>query len=301
MQTSRRKFLKSTLVLSGAVAFPWKNILAHDPNQPHQLPTGDHIRTVRGNVGSAQGYGGSMGWYLDKEALVIVDTQDAKSSQNMLAELKKHTDRSVDFVINTHHHWDHINGNKAFQEGGAKTLVAHQNCADFIRNQRKDLWAPTVEYTDYLKLRAGKETLSLYNFGTGHTFGDTIVHFENANVVHAGDLVWHRRGPFVDHGGGCRVKKWVKVLAKMEEQFDKETLFIFGHANKAENTVGPRSFVTEFKNYYEHLISSLEKLHRQGRSIEEILKEPALVAFPNWPHSERTIKELYKEVSGEIV
>ena len=76
----------------------------------------------------------------------------------------------------------------------------------------------------------GDEHISAYYFGTGHTNGDAMIHFENANIVHTGDLVFNRRYPFVDNSAGASVKHWPVTLEQAQKKFDKNTLFVFGHA-----------------------------------------------------------------------
>ena len=39
-----------------------------------------------------------------------------------------------------------------------------------------------------------------------HTDGDSLIHFENANIVHMGDLMFNRRHPFVDRSAGANIR-----------------------------------------------------------------------------------------------
>ena len=75
------------------------------------------------------------------------------------------------------------------------------------------------------------ETITLRYLGPAHTDGDSITHFENANVVHMGDLIFNRRFPYIDKSAGASVKNWIQVLKQTQKLFDKDTIFIFGHAD----------------------------------------------------------------------
>jgi glyoxylase-like metal-dependent hydrolase (beta-lactamase superfamily II) len=44
----------------------------------------------------------------------------------------------------------------------------------------------------------GDERVTARHYGAGHTSGDSIIHFERAQIVHMGDLLFHECHPFID-------------------------------------------------------------------------------------------------------
>src|SRR6478736_8917801 len=49
--------------------------------------------------------------------------------QDYIAEIKKVTDKPIQFLIYSHHHYDHIAGGKPFKDAGA-TIVAHKRAKE---------------------------------------------------------------------------------------------------------------------------------------------------------------------------
>src|SRR5205085_910945 len=117
-------------------------------------------------------------------------------------------------LINTHHHGDHTAGNISFK-GLVEHVLAHENSlknqkevAIKNKNDDKQLY-PDQTFTDTWCQKVAKEKICLYYYGAGHTNGDAIIHFENDNIVHMGDLVFNRRHPFVDRSAGANIKSWI--------------------------------------------------------------------------------------------
>ena len=64
-------------------------------------------------------------------------------------------------------------------------------------------------------MKLGDETVRARHWGPAHTGGDAAIHFEQANVVHLGDLLNNRGYPNVDAPAGASVHGWIQVLEKM--------------------------------------------------------------------------------------
>ena len=158
-------------------------------------------------------------------------------------ELKKRSAKPFELLINTHHHGDHTAGNISFK-GIVKHVLAHansktnqENSAKQNKNEDKQLY-PDQTYTDTWCQKFGKEKICMYYYGAGHTNGDSFIHFEHANIVHCGDLVFNRRHPFVDRGAGANMKSWIDVLGKAVAKFDSKTTYIYGHSGTGYDVTG---------------------------------------------------------------
>ena len=77
------------------------------------------------------GYGGNVLVSVGDDGVLIVDSQFPEVYEAIMAEIKKLGGSSVDYIINTHFHFDHAEGNRAFGMQGAK-IIAHQNSVDFF-------------------------------------------------------------------------------------------------------------------------------------------------------------------------
>lgn len=69
--------------------------------------------------------------------VVVVDTGGAMSlARQMIAELRKLTDKPVRYVINTHWHDDHILGNAAYREAFPQVeFIAHANLREYLQTK----------------------------------------------------------------------------------------------------------------------------------------------------------------------
>ena len=62
-----------------------------------------------------------------------------------------------------------------------------------------------------------------------HTDGDSILYFENANVLHMGDLYFNGRYPFIDLRSGGDVDGYIAAGRRVIEIANESTKIIPGH------------------------------------------------------------------------
>ena len=84
------------------------------------------MSSIRNNVGLFTERGGTIGWMISENGIVVVDTQFPEQSVHLIDEIKKQSGRKIDLLINTHHHGDHSGGNISFK-GITNMLLAHEN------------------------------------------------------------------------------------------------------------------------------------------------------------------------------
>ena len=103
--------------------------------------------------------------------------------------------------------------------GSVKQIVAHVRSLENQKVQAERMKAPTtlpdVTFPDTWSVTLGDETIRARHWGPAHTGGDVSIHFEQANVVHLGDLLNNRGYPNVDAPAGASVHGWIQVLEKM--------------------------------------------------------------------------------------
>ena len=293
----RRHFLQASALTGTSFLFS-KNLLAQFlAEEPYKM------RDLRGGVGVFTERGGTIAYLITKDGIAVVDTQFPEQSEHLIAALRKTNDQPIPYLINTHHHGDHSGGNIAFK-GIARKVVAHANSAQNQRNvaekqnnAEKQLF-PDTTFTDTWQQKVGKESIKLHYFGAGHTNGDSIVHFENANIAHLGDLLFNGRYPFVDASAGASVKSWIQVLDKTQSTFDKNTIFVFGHAFDPEKITGGMEEVKLFKDFLEKTVVYVEKEVKAGKSKDEILKTTSIpgVSYMQGTGLERSLGPVYDEV-----
>lgn len=304
---NRRNFLSATTVAALA-ASPLTSLFTRG-----YRPAADGKFTLlRGNVGYYTNSGGTIGVYLPDgmpEGGVIVDTQFPDPAAELVKLLKEKGQLTqLALLANTHHHGDHTGGNAVFA-GMAGTHVAHsrakQNLIDTLAKSDKAGTVPvpsTVFDAGWsTNLPDGKETISLRHFGAAHTGGDAVVHFENANVAHLGDLLFNRRFPYIDHGAGGNIINWAGVMKDVRKAYDKDTLFIFGHAADDYPVVGTSSDIKAFELYLKSLHKYVKKEKKQGTSLDDLkAKTVTIPGAPEWQFGER-LRDANLEAMWELL
>lgn len=268
----RRKFIQNAGLSLGMIALSYNKSLAEILNQPKY-----QFKLLRNNVGIFTEQGGTIAWLSNSNGMAVVDTQFQNPAMNLIAELKKISEKPLQYLINTHHHGDHTGGNIAFK-GFADKVVGHVNClgnhkktAAAQNSEDKQLFADTV-FEKQWQAKVGSEKIQASYLGAAHTNGDIIVHFENANIAHMGDLMFNRRYPFIDKSAGANIQSWTEVLEKAIAKYDKDTLFIFGHSLDPEKVTGTKADLRAMQNYLEKLLLFVKAELKAGKSKEEIMK-----------------------------
>jgi cyclase len=278
----RRNFLKTSALTAASLAFMGKKSFAAILADPVY-----QFKSLRGNVGMFAEQGGTIAWMINKEGIVVVDAEFPDQATHLISLLKKESDLPFEWLINTHHHGDHTAGNIAFK-GIVKNVAAHENSlanqtAVAVKNKTEDKQLyPDTTFKDKWKIKVGDERITAHYFGTGHTNGDAMIHFEHANIVHAGDLVFNRRYPFVDNSAGASVQHWAIALEKARKKFDKDTMFIFGHAFDPQKVVGNMDDVIAMQNFMEKLEAYVAGAIKDGKSKDDILKATSIPGVTDW-------------------
>ena len=233
------------------------------------------FEALRSNVGIFNGSGGTIGWLVSTDGTVVVDSQFANTAQVCVDGILERSERGIDILINTHHHGDHTAGNQVFQRV-VKHIVAHTRVPELQRRAAEqasteaDQAYANVTFAENWRIHLGAEIVSARHYGPAHTGGDIVVHFENANVVHMGDLMFNRVHPFIDRPAGASIANWITSLERAADVHTSDTTYVFGHGKPGFGVVGESADLMHFRDY---LTAVLEHTHAgiaAGKSQEEI-------------------------------
>ncbi len=290
MFLSRRDFLVRSAGVVAATSFAQTATghamqpAASAPQAPQWAPV---FTELRRNVGFYMGRGGTIGYLIDKGAVVVVDSQFPDSAKACVEGLQERSkNRGVDLLINTHHHGDHTAGNIAFK-GVAKSVLAHERALELhkqVASQPPRGGGPPAEqlFADRTlsatwREQRGDEWVNCKFYGRAHTSGDITITFERANIVHMGDLMFNRRHAVVDRPSGASMKNWIVVLENIVKDHGNDTIYIFGHAGPVQPpasglypVTGPRADVLYFRDYLTALLAYVQAEIKAGRTREEI-------------------------------
>jgi glyoxylase-like metal-dependent hydrolase (beta-lactamase superfamily II) len=285
MSTSRRAFLTASAFgfVSIAAGRAWARTLTQE--RP-AAPTGT-FTPIRGDVGYFTGRGGTIGYLINRDGVVVVDSQFMDSARVCIAGLaERSNNRPIDLLINTHHHGDHTGGNMAFK-GVAQHVLANARAAELQRQvyetavknaEAKGDTAPAEilvadrTFTTTWSQEVGNQRVTARTYTPAHTSGDAIVHFERANVVHMGDLLFNRSHPVIDRAAGASIQNWMVKLDEIGRAHSRDTIFIAGHSGGADvPVVCAQADVVVMKNYLNALLEFVKKQIAAGKTREEIV------------------------------
>ncbi|MFT5321297.1 MAG: cyclase, partial [Pseudohongiellaceae bacterium] len=102
------------------------------------------VLKVRDNIYMLVGSGGNITVQTGAEGVLVIDTQYAELSDKILAKIGELSDKPLRYIINTHHHGDHVGGNENIKNAGftlsggnvgaalstagqGATILAHEN------------------------------------------------------------------------------------------------------------------------------------------------------------------------------
>ena len=230
------------------------------------------------------GVAGNIGVFISDKGLVLVDDQWEIIEDLILETIKSISKKEVSFIINTHFHYDHVDGNKAFGKKGIP-IVSHENVRKRLKRKTKlyghpqhnynmvqdkypDYALPSTVYNSTMKIYIDDEEIQLSNFGPGHTDGDTIVFFKKNNVIHAGDSFVTYGYPFVDLNDGGSFKGFINILSQIIAISNGQTKIIPGHG-----PVCDINDVINLKNILQEHYEITEKGYTEGLSVEQIMAE----------------------------
>lgn len=288
---NRRDFLLRTSLLVSTGLLARVPLSAQSAAPTATLPPTTAFRLLRRNTGIFTGRGGTIGWLVNPEALLAADTQFPDTGALCLAGLPGREGRTLDAVINTHHHGDHTGGNGIFK-AAARTIVAQANvprlqlaAAERAGTVEKQVFADQT-FPEVWRRELGDEIVTVQYHGPAHTGGDVIVHFERANVVHLGDLVFNRLYPVIDRVGGASIRHWITVLEEASASYPADAIYVFGHGNPKFGVTGERGDLLIFRDYLAGLLAHVEKEIAAGKPKEQIVTLENLPGFPDF-HSPR--------------
>ncbi len=216
----RRALTLGTLILIGGLTMV---VAAQQPAARATLPdlqkVKDNLYIIAASspVDRSQFTGGNTGVFVMDTGVVVVDTKLAGYGPDILAKIRKVTDKPVTTIINTHTHGDHTGSNEGFP--ATVDFVAQENTkANMARMDAfkgdKAQFLPKRTYQDKLSLFSGKDRIDLYYFGAGHTNGDTWVVYPALRVLQAGDMFAWKDAPLCDRANGGSGVAFPKTLAK---------------------------------------------------------------------------------------
>lgn len=250
--------------------------------------------------------GGNLGLWTGEDGVVLIDDGMPPYLDLMLAAIRKHSKAPVGFLINTHVHGDHIGNNGAISMAGA-TIIAHDNIRTRMLKEGVSgpkgqepagkHMLPELTFADGVTLHLNGHRARVIHVSHAHTDGDAIIHFPDANVIHAGDTFFNSLFPYIDMDSGGSVKGYIAAQEKILSLADQDTKIIPGHGELASKA--------DLEAARDMLVDSrdrVRKLLKAGTSADEIVALNPLADYHdgwNWGFitTEKMTRALIRDLS----
>jgi cyclase len=311
MPLDRRQFLASSSLAAALSAVAPRSLFGTSAQAAPPTPQ-TAFTPVRGTIGIFTGSGGTIGWHVDRSTIVAIDTQFPATAKTCCDGLLERSGlKAIDCLVITHHHGDHTAGMSAFKPV-TKKILAHVNEVKWQREtaersaktakpgappQAEQVYA-TATYEKTWREPAGSEVIAVKHYGPAHTSGDSIITFEQANVVHMGDLLFNRVHPYIDKAAGASIANWMTSLDAVAADHDKDTIYIFGHSGGKFPVTGGKAELAYMRDYLSALLEFVRGEIKAGKPRETIVRiTDPLKGFPDHgPLLERVLSAAYDEL-----
>jgi phosphoglycerate dehydrogenase-like enzyme/glyoxylase-like metal-dependent hydrolase (beta-lactamase superfamily II) len=265
-----------------------------------------------GPDGSNIPFGGSNNiWVVFEDYVVVIDANFPDGAREVIAAVKKTTDKPIRYVLDTHHHGDHAYGNDVFAKEGA-SIVAQTNCARWLRLNgakefeeqgkgpmgRKDvreskLKVPNLVFDDKLVLDDGTQRVEFLFLGHAHTPGDAFAYLPKHKLLCTGDACVNGAYNFMGHSDPA---SWVRVMERAQQLDVKFVLP--GHG-----PIAGKELLEKQKRYFVDLRAQVKAGIEAGKTFEDIRKGIDLPWYKEWttvPPTAANIQFVYDEMTGRV-
>jgi glyoxylase-like metal-dependent hydrolase (beta-lactamase superfamily II) len=259
----------------------------------------------------------NTGFVIGDDGVAVVDASmsvDAEGNlgtdvaRQTLAAIRKITKLPVRFVIDTHHHPDHVGGNAVFVEAGAVVLaqrnvrawIHEENLRLFTRDSKPQhrafmeaLVSPSVTYDESMDLHLGTRTIRVRSL-PGHTGGDSVVLIPDAKVVFAGDLLWRDIVPTLDDAS---TEPWIDTLDRLATS-EAGATFVPGHGEvgRVGDVVGLRDYLVTLRK----LVSDAQAAGMSGEALADVVMPELSDRYHRWIGFEYAVRPNILQTDAEL-
>jgi glyoxylase-like metal-dependent hydrolase (beta-lactamase superfamily II) len=235
------------------------------------------VTTLSSTLTMLKARGGNIAVSAGEDGVYLIDDQFPNVADQLIAQVRKLSDKPIRFVINTHYHGDHTGGNEVLGGQGA-VIIAHDNIRQRMSTEQFNNFMnsttaaasaaalPVITFNDTVTLHLNGEPAIVHHVPRGHTDGDAIVYFPVSNVLHMGDIFFNGLYPYIDLDGGGTVQGMIAAMDKALTMANESTQIIPGH--------GPVSSMADLKGAREMLGKATERVQvliDDGADLEAVI------------------------------
>jgi cyclase len=237
------------------------------------------VDKIKDNLYVIRGGGGNTAVFIMSNGVALVDTKIFGWGQPLIERIKEVTSKPVTTIINTHTHYDHVEGNPDFP--ATVEVVVHENTAKLMPEMR-DVYGgqsagqgrnvfrdangrglPKRTFKEQLTLFSGADRIDLHYFGRAHTEGDTFVVFPALRVMHTGDAFPNRGIPIMDMNNGGSALNYAETIRKAGA-LPNIDIVITGH----NATTVTMADVREYSEFNRVFVEAVRTAKNSGQTLE---------------------------------
>jgi glyoxylase-like metal-dependent hydrolase (beta-lactamase superfamily II) len=257
---------------------------------------------VAGSVYMLEGSGGNIGVLIGNDGVILIDDQFAPLSEKIKKAIAAISDKPIKFIINTHFHGDHSDGNKIFGSEGS-IIVAHENVrkrlsTDYLfeafKQEQKAMsyeGLPKITFAESLTFNMNGETVQVIHIKNAHTDGDAAIYFKESNVLHTGDAFVRYGLPFIDDGGGGTIDGMIKGADQMLKMINDETKIIPGHGQ-----ISNKKDLLDYKNKLQTIRNRIADGIKAGKTVDQIISSDPTKEFKTGFDKVFFVQSVYKSL-----
>jgi glyoxylase-like metal-dependent hydrolase (beta-lactamase superfamily II) len=243
------------------------------------------VEPLRNNVSLVSGSGGNVLVLPGPDGTLVIDSGLATSKAQMSRAIHSISSGPLRYLINTHWHFDHTDGNAWMHESGA-TIFAHEKTLDRMRHRQyipefEGVYPPspsgalpTITFDHTKTLQANGQEITLTRYTPAHTDTDISVFLRDADVLHAGDSFFSRFYPFIDYNTGGNIDGMIAACRETLAFIGPSTFVVGGHG-----PVGGRSDVLAFEQMLVEVRGKVAALKGTGASAKEVVASKPSASF----------------------
>jgi len=244
---------------------------------------------IRPTVFSFIGAGGTVTAVGGSQECAVIDTGYGPRVPEIRSVIALALHQSPRWLIDTHWHFDHTDGNSTFAEDQT-TVVGHAN---WLARMSQDQFVPSLEWRVRSSLRSawpvltfnaavsidlGSQTLELIPQEPAHTDGDVVVWLPSANVLVMGDLMTNGSYPVIDESSCGSSNGMIQAIERLLPFINAETAVVPGHG-----PIANRDDLVNFHDTLRTIEGRVQRLIGAGSSVAEILAAAPSADFdPVW-------------------
>ncbi len=233
------------------------------------------------------GAGGNVLASIGEDGVLIVDDQFPPVVPKLEAAIGELGGGEIDFVVNTHWHFDHAKGNQVLGAEGS-WIVAHENSREMLTADRRiNLVSrvvaqpayprralPVITFDSGIRFHLNGDTIDVMHFAPAHTSGDAAVLLREANVVHMGDVFRAGGYPFIDADNGGSIDGLIEFVDGVLAQTNVSTVVVPGHGE-----VASQADLLAYAAMLRKVRARIARLIADGATLDEVIAAAPTAEF----------------------